>query len=57
MIIIGVKALDLVRKNGFLAISFENIGVLDSYFIHRYIIITYRTSWIKDKIHLLLSEL
>ena len=26
-------------KNGFRAISFENIGVLDSYFIHRYIII------------------
>ena len=24
-------------KNGFLVISFENIGVLDSYFIHRYI--------------------
>ena len=24
-------------KNGFRAISFEYIGVLDSYFIHRYI--------------------
>ena len=44
-------------KNGFRAISFENIGVLDSYFIHRYIIIKYRSSSIMDKIHLLLSEL
>ena len=38
-------------------ISFENIGVLDSYFIHRYIIIKYRSSSIMDKIHQLLSEL
>ena len=38
-IIIRVMALDLRMKNGFQAISFENIGVLDSYFIHRYIII------------------
>ena len=38
-------------KNGFRAISFENIGVLDSYFIHRYIIIKYRSSSIMDKIH------
>ena len=38
-IIIRVMALDLRMKNGFRAISFENIGVLDSYFIHRYIII------------------
>ena len=30
-------ALDLRMKNGFRAISFEYIGVLDSYFIHRYI--------------------
>ena len=37
--------------------SFENIGVLDSYFIHRYIIIKYRSSSIMDKIHQLLSEL
>ena len=44
-------------KNGFRAISFENIGVLDSYFIHRYIIIKYRSSSIMDKIHQLLSEL
>ena len=43
-------------KNGFRAISFENIGVLDSYFIHRYIIIKYRSSLIMDKIHQLLSE-
>ena len=26
-------------KNGFFSISFEKISVLDSYFIHRYIII------------------
>ena len=44
-------------KNGFRAISFENNGVLDSYFIHRYIIIKYRSSSIMDKIHQLLSEL
>ena len=44
-------------KNNFLAISFEFIGVLDSYHIHRYIIIKYRSSSIKDKIHQLLSEL
>ena len=43
-------------KNGFRAISFENIGVLDSYFIHRFIIIKYRSSSIMDKIHQL-SEL
>ena len=44
-------------KNGFRAISFENIHVLDSYFIHRYIIIKYRSSSIMEKIHQLLSEL
>ena len=44
-------------KNGFRAISFEYIGVLDSYFIHRYMVIKYRLSSIMDKIHLLLSEL
>ena len=38
-------------KNGFRAISFEYIGVLDSYFIHRYISIKYRSSSIKDTIH------
>ena len=50
-------ALDLRMKNGFRAISFEYIGVLDSYFIHRYIIIKYRSSSITDKIHRLLLEL
>ena len=50
-------ALDLRMKNGFRAISFEYTGVLDSYFIHRYIIIKYRSSSIMDKIHRLLSEL
>ena len=44
-------------KNGFRAISFEYVGVLDSYFIHRYVIIKYRSSLITDKIHLLLLEL
>ena len=44
-------------KNGFRAISFEYIGVLDSYFIHRYISIKYRSSSITDKIQRLLSEL
>ena len=43
-------------KNGFWVISFEYIGILDSYFIHRYIMINYRSSLIKDKIHQL-SEL
>ena len=50
-------ALDLRMKNGFWAESFEYIGVLDSYFIHRYIIIKYRLSSITDKIHRLLLEL
>ena len=50
-------ALDLGTKNGFRAISFEYIGEMDSYFIHRYIIIKYRSSLITDKINQLLSEL
>ena len=50
-------ALDFSMKNGFQAISLEYVGVLDSYFIHRYIIIKYRSSLIKDKINQLLSEL
>ena len=50
-------ALDLRMKNGFRAIPFENIGVLDSYFIHRYVIIKHRSSLMMDKIHLLLLEL
>ena len=44
-------------KSGFRAIPFEYIGVLDPYFIHRYIIIKYRSSSIMDKIYSLLSEL
>ena len=52
-----VMALDLGTKNGFWAISFEYIGEMDSYFIHRYIIIKYRSSLITDKINQLLSEL
>ena len=38
-------------KNGFHVISFEYIGGLDSYFIHRYIIINYRSGTFKYKIH------
>ena len=38
-------------KKGFQVISFEYIGALDSYFIHRYIIIKYRSSSIMDEIH------
>ena len=52
-----VMALDLRTKNGFWAISFVYIGILDSYFIHRNIIIKYRSSSIMDKIHRLVSEL
>ena len=44
-------------KNGFWAISFEYTGVLDSHFIHRYIITKYSSCLITDKINLLLSEL
>ena len=50
-------ALDLGMKNGFRAISFEYIGELDSYFIHRYIIIKHWSRSIMGKIHQLLSEL
>ena len=32
------------NKNGFCSVSFEKISVLDSNFIHRYIIINYRSS-------------
>ena len=62
----GAYSITLVRtsvrtsrtyEKSFRAISFKYIGVLDSYFIHRYIIIKYRSSWITDKIHRLLSEL
>ena len=56
-IIIRVMALDLRMKNGFRAISFELSDVLDSYFIHGYIIIKYRSSPIRGKINQLLSEL
>ena len=43
-------------KNGFSAVSFEYIGILKSYFIHRYIIIRYRPRLILDKILLLLTK-
>ena len=54
---IRITSRPIHMKNGFQAISFEYIGVLDLYFIHRYIIIKYRSSLITDKIHRLLSEL
>ena len=57
LIIIRVMALDLRMKNGFRSISFEYSDVFDSYFIHRHIIIKYRSSTITGKIHQLLSEL
>ena len=44
-------------KNGFQAIYFEYSYVLDSYFIHGYIIIIYRSSSITGKIHQLSPEL
>ena len=47
----------VILYNGFRVISFEYVRLLDSYFIHRYIIIKYRSSSIKEKIHRLLSEL
>ena len=40
-------ALDLGTKHGFRAISFEYIGEMDSYFIHWYIIIKYRSGLIQ----------
>ena len=36
-----LSVLSIHLKNGFRSISFEKISVLDSYFIHRYIIIKY----------------
>ena len=42
--------LDLGMKNVFLAISFEYIGELDSYFTYRYITIKYTSGSIKDKL-------
>ena len=42
---------------GFRSLSFEKISLLDSYFIHRYIIIICRSSSNLGKIHLLLWEL
>ena len=50
-IMIRVMALDLRKKNGLRMKSFKIIGVLDSYFIHRYIIINYRSNSSIDKIH------
>ena len=46
-----------VPNIGFRLLSFEKISLLDSYFIHRYIIIKYRSSLNLGKIHLLLWEL
>ena len=49
--------LHFVWKTGFRSLSFESIGVLNSYFIHRYIIIKYRSSSMFGKIRQLLWEL
>ena len=38
-----------VQKNGFRSLSFEKISVLDSYSIHRYIFIKYRSGSVKGK--------
>ena len=59
-IIVGVMALFrlyFVWRNGFRSISFESIGVLNSYFIHRYIIIKYRSRSMLGKIRRLVLEL
>ena len=53
---LSVRVRPVRTKNGFRAISFENIGVLDSYFTW-YVIIKYSSCSIMDKIHQLLSEL
>ena len=45
------------NTNGFRSIYFEKISVLDSNFIHGYIIIKCRPSSIEGKIHQLLWEL
>ena len=47
----------ILYKNGLRSLSCEKIIVLDSYFIHRYIIITNRSGPILDKIHQLFREL
>ena len=44
-------------KNGFRSITFEKISVLDSYFIHKHIIIKYRSNLIYGNIHQLFLEL
>ena len=38
-------------KNSFRSITFEKISVFDSYFIHKHILIKYRSSSISGKIH------
>ena len=43
--------------NGFHSISFEKISILDSNFIHRYIVMKCRSSSNEGKIHQLLWEL
>ena len=54
----SVPSVHPVRNtNGFRAISFDKIGILDSNFIHRYIIIKCRSSSIKGIIHQLFWEL
>ena len=44
-------------KNSFCSTSFEKIVRFNSYFIHRCIIIRYRSNLIAGKIHMVLGEL
>ena len=44
-------------KNGFCSLSFVKVSILNSYFIHRYIIIKYRSSSNLGIIQLILWEL
>ena len=54
---LSVLTVHIYKKKWFLLLSFKKISVLDSYFIHQYIIIKYRSSSILGKIHQLLQEL
>ena len=53
----GVFQLDLCLKKGFRSLYFENIIQLDSYFIHSYIILKYKSSSILGKINYLFCKL
>ena len=42
--VMGPFHLYCLVRNGFLSLSFEKTSILESYFIHKYIIIKYRSS-------------